>query len=100
MDIFFGTDTLADRDTLRLFGRLATNLVFTAIVIRVVYYRIYRNREYVFTCYLFNIITFDLAKARSIDRKVSTPTGHPRSQVRTGRSSAPAARTQGGDEWR
>ena len=47
-------------DISKLIARLAMNLMFATIVIRVVYYRLYRNREYLFTYYLFNIITFSL----------------------------------------
>jgi hypothetical protein len=48
-------------DLLRLVTRLALNLLFATIVIRVVYYRLYRNHEYVFTYFLFNVITFSLS---------------------------------------
>lgn len=43
-----------------LVARLALNLVFATIVIRWVYARVYRNPEYVFTYYAFNVITFCL----------------------------------------
>jgi hypothetical protein len=49
------------RDFATLGIRLAINLAFAAVVIRLVYYRLYRNREYVFTYFLFNIITFSLS---------------------------------------
>ncbi|MBT8491477.1 MAG: DUF4956 domain-containing protein [Deltaproteobacteria bacterium] len=49
------------RDFATLAIRLAINLAFASIVIRLVYYRLYRNREYVFTYFLFNIITFSLS---------------------------------------
>ncbi|OFW03058.1 MAG: hypothetical protein A3I61_05365 [Acidobacteria bacterium RIFCSPLOWO2_02_FULL_68_18] len=42
-------------------GRLALDLAFTAIVVRLVYYRLYRNRDYVFTYFLLNLVTFSLA---------------------------------------
>ena len=44
-----------------LTGRLVLNLVFTGIVVRLVYYRIYRKRDYVFTYLLLNMVTFLLA---------------------------------------
>jgi hypothetical protein len=44
-----------------LLGRLGLNLLFATIVIRVVYYRLYRNRDYVFTYFLINLVTFSLA---------------------------------------
>jgi hypothetical protein len=43
-----------------LAGRLALDLVFAWLVIRCVYFRLYRNPEYVFTYYAFNVITFCL----------------------------------------
>lgn len=61
MNQLFGTDTLFDpEDFAKLFARLGLNLVFLTIVVWVVYYRLYRNRELVFTYYTFNIITFAL----------------------------------------
>lgn len=48
-------------DLITLLARLAINLFFAGIVIRFVYYRLYRNREYVFTYFLFNVITFTLS---------------------------------------
>ena len=53
---FFDAEDLA-----KLMLRLGINLCFAAIVIRAVYYRLYRNREYVFTYFLFNVITFALS---------------------------------------
>ena len=44
-----------------LLARLALNLFFTTIVVRAVYYRLYRNRDYVFTYLLINLVTFSLA---------------------------------------
>ena len=44
-----------------LLARLALNLLITAIVVRLVYYRLYRNRDYVFTYFLINLVTFSLA---------------------------------------
>lgn len=57
----FGSSQFLDGDDLvKYLIRLAVNLVFATIVIRFVYYRLYRSREYVFTYYLFNLITFSL----------------------------------------
>lgn len=57
----FGTDQLFDRwDFLKLLARLGLDLLFTWIVVSVVYARLYRNREFVFTYYIFNVITFSL----------------------------------------
>lgn len=44
-----------------LAGRLAIDLMFVWIVVRCVYSRLYRNPEYVFTYYSFNVITFCLS---------------------------------------
>lgn len=59
MNDWFGVSTMVDWAGL---SRLATRLVFdlgmTTLVIHQVYNRLYRNREYVFTYYLFNAITF------------------------------------------
>lgn len=44
----------------QLGGRLAIDLFFAWLVVRCVYYRLYRNPEYVFTYYAFNVITFSL----------------------------------------
>lgn len=47
-------------DSLKLVARLGLDLAFAFVVIRLVYFRIYRRRDYVFTYFLFNIITFCL----------------------------------------
>lgn len=60
-DDIFGTDRFIDLgDFVRLLSRLGLNLVFATAVILFVYYRIYRNREFVFTYYVFNVITFSM----------------------------------------
>jgi hypothetical protein len=57
----FGTDSLFDADDFaKLSVRLAVNLAFTTIVIAFVYNRLYRNREFVFTYYIFNVVTFSM----------------------------------------
>lgn len=54
-----GTERFLDStDFLRLVTRLGVDLGFVSLVILLVYYRLYRNREYVFTYYVFNLITF------------------------------------------
>jgi hypothetical protein len=59
MNDIFGTDTLFDvADFLKLVARLGLDLVFSTFLIVFVYYRLYRNREFVFTYYVFNIITY------------------------------------------
>lgn len=60
-DDIFGTERFIDvGDFVRLLSRLGLNLVFATAVILFVYYRIYRNREFVFTYYVFNVITFSM----------------------------------------
>ena len=61
MNDFLGTDGFIDPgDFVRLLSRLAFDLGFATIVIVVVYFRIYRNREFVFTYYIFNLITLSM----------------------------------------
>ncbi len=55
-----------------LLARFALDLAAATLVIRFVYQRLYRNREYVFTYYLFNVITFFLCL---LLRRVPTPLG-------------------------
>ena len=43
-----------------LLARLTLDLAFTGVVTQLVYFRLYRNREHVFTCYLFNLVTICL----------------------------------------
>lgn len=44
-----------------LVARLALDILCTVIVVRFVYYRLYLNRDYVFTYFLINLVTFSLA---------------------------------------
>jgi hypothetical protein len=53
--------SLAGSGAAMLLGRLALNMLFTTVVVRLVYYRLYRNRDYVFTYFLINLVTFSLA---------------------------------------
>ena len=46
---------------LMLLARLGLNTLFTTIVVRFVYYRLYKTRDYVFTYYLINLVTFTVA---------------------------------------
>jgi hypothetical protein len=62
MTSLFGTDTFFDpEDFWKLVARLGLDLVTTSIVVLYVYWRLYRNREMLFTYYAFNIITFALS---------------------------------------
>ncbi|HVV86362.1 MAG TPA: DUF4956 domain-containing protein [Kofleriaceae bacterium] len=59
MNELFGTEVFFDsHDFARLAVRLAVNLVFATWVIWFVYFRVYKNREFVFTYYVFNFLTF------------------------------------------
>jgi hypothetical protein len=60
MNELFGTESLFDADFYKLITRLVLNLGITSIVVMGVYYRLYKNREFVFTYYVFNIITFTM----------------------------------------
>lgn len=56
-----GIGSLFDGEALlQLVVRLAFNLAFATILIRAIYFRLYGSREYVFTYYLFNLVTFCL----------------------------------------
>jgi hypothetical protein len=48
-------------DAALLLARLGLNLLVTGVMVRFVYYRLYRNRDYVFTYMLINLVTFSLA---------------------------------------
>ena len=59
MNDLFGTDTFFDpEDFSKLLARLGLDLVFTTLIVAFVYYRLYRNREFLFTYYVFNVITY------------------------------------------
>ena len=47
-------------DLATLTARLLVDLAFVTVVTRLVHYRLYRNREHVFTCHLFNLVTLCL----------------------------------------
>jgi hypothetical protein len=61
MPSFLGLDPVLDLTELaKLLLRFAIDFVFASIVIRLVYYRLYRDRGFLFTFYLLNVITFTL----------------------------------------
>ncbi len=72
MSELFGSQVVSWLDLGRLLARLLIDLAFATVVIRVIYYRLYRNREYVFTYFLFNVITFCMCL---VLRRVSTHIG-------------------------
>lgn len=57
-ELFGASVFLNAPDLAKMMARFAVDLAFATVVIRCVYYRLYGNREYVFTYYLFNTITF------------------------------------------
>ena len=70
---FMGFGALVDGPALAtLASRLALDLAVATIVIRLIYHRLHRNTEYVFTYYLFNLITFFLCHML---RQIPTPFG-------------------------
>ena len=61
MEYIFGTGEFVDwPDFIKLLTRLGIDLAITSIVVLAVYYRQYRSREFAFTYFIFNIITFSL----------------------------------------
>lgn len=59
---FFGAALLPDVAAIgALISRLAINLFFTAIVVRIAYTRLSQHREYLFTFLLVNVVTFSIA---------------------------------------
>jgi len=61
MNALFGTENLIDtEDLIKLLTRLGLDVAITSIIVIGVYYRLYRNREFVFTYYIFNVITFSM----------------------------------------
>jgi hypothetical protein len=60
MNDIFGTERFFDTDWYKLLSRLGLDLVFTSLVVIWVYYRMYKNRDYLFTYYIFNVITFSM----------------------------------------
>jgi hypothetical protein len=62
MNELFGAAMIpATSDLTSLAARLVLNLVFTIIAVRVVYSRLYHQRDYIFTYLLLNVVTFSLA---------------------------------------
>jgi hypothetical protein len=58
MNELFGTGVFDGEDFLKLIARFGLDLGFATLIVLSVYYRRYRNREFVFTYFIFNIITF------------------------------------------
>jgi hypothetical protein len=62
MFYIFGTDQLFDpEDFFKLLSRLAVDLAFTWLIVGRIYARLYpQKRDFIFTYYVFNLITFSL----------------------------------------
>jgi hypothetical protein len=56
-----GVGSLVDGDYYTLLSRMTLDLVFAWMLIRGVYVRLYGRNEYVFTYFVFNLITFALS---------------------------------------
>jgi len=60
-ELLLGSEVFFDRDDwLKLICRLGVNMVFMAIVVGLVFWRLYKNREHVFTLFVFNLMTFSI----------------------------------------
>lgn len=60
-ELLLGSDVFFDgADLAKMMCRLGVDLVFMLLVVGVVYWRLYRNREHVFTLFVFNLITFSM----------------------------------------
>lgn len=60
-DFLLGSNVFFDgADFAKMLGRLAVDLAFMMIVVFGVYWRLYRNREHIFTLFVFNLITFSM----------------------------------------
>lgn len=55
---FFGNRLLDSKDLGELVFRFAIDFIFAFIIIRLIYYPIYKQKEYLFTYFLFNILIF------------------------------------------
>jgi hypothetical protein len=61
MNTLFNTASVSlSSGAVTLLWRLGLNLLLMIIVVRLVYYRLYRSRDYVFTYFLINLVTFSL----------------------------------------
>ena len=62
MNQFFGAALVPDITVVTaLVARLGLNLLFTAVVMRIAYRRLSQHREYLFTFFLVNVVTFSIA---------------------------------------
>ena len=54
----FGIDLYDFKDLVKLLFKFSIDLLFLFIIVRVIYYRIKDEKDYVFTFFMFNILTF------------------------------------------
>ena len=54
----FGIDLYDSKDLVKLLFKFSIDLSFLFIIVRVIYYRIKEEKDYVFTFFMFNILTF------------------------------------------
>ena len=54
----FGIDLYDSKDLVKLLFKFSKDLLFLFIIVRVIYYRIKEEKDYVFTFFMFNILTF------------------------------------------
>jgi len=60
-DLLFGSDRFVDStDLVRMIGRLGFDLVFLFLVAWPIYYKRHKNRDFVFTMVVLNVITFSM----------------------------------------
>ena len=54
----FGIDLYDSKDLVKLLFKFSIDLLFLFIIVRVIYYRIKEEKDYVFSFFMFNILTF------------------------------------------
>lgn len=60
-DWLFGSDRFIDQtDLIRMIGRLGFDLVFLFLIAWPIYYKRHKNRDFVFTMVVLNVITFSM----------------------------------------
>ena len=55
---FYGIDFFDLEDFSKLFFKFGINFIFLIIIVRLIYYRVKDDKDYVFTYIMFNILTF------------------------------------------
>ena len=54
----FGIDLYDSKDLVKLLFKFSVDLLFLIIIVRAIYYRVKDEKDYVFTFFMFNILTF------------------------------------------